>query len=143
MAFRQVGIVKALGNSITKTDYSFLDESANGKQYQYRVQAVNLDKESAYSEIKSISLKCDSKDIKLYPNPTLNETNILIKSNNDEYYKIKVFDIYGNMIYENAMAVNNETKIISINTSNWATGNYVMIANNGKESKIVKFAKTN
>lgn len=65
MAFRQVGIVKALGNSITKTDHPFLDESANGKQYQYRVQAVNLDKESAYSEIKSISLKCDSKDIKL------------------------------------------------------------------------------
>ncbi|MBK9480558.1 MAG: fibronectin type III domain-containing protein [Bacteroidetes bacterium] len=68
IAFQQVATVKALGNSSTKTDYSFLDESVNGKQYHYRVQAVNLGKETAYSEIKSISMKCDSKDIKVYPN---------------------------------------------------------------------------
>jgi len=143
IAFQQVATVKALGNSSTKTDYSFLDESVNGKQYHYRVQAVNLGKETAYSEIKSISMKCDSKDIKVYPNPALNETNILISSSVNESYQIKIYDIYGNLIYENAMAVNNETKIISINTSNWATGNYVMIANNKKESKILKFAKVN
>ena len=88
-------------------------------------------------------MKCDSKDIKVYPNPALNETNILIRSSVNESYQIKIYDIYGNLIYENAMAVNNETKIISINTSNWATGNYVMIANNKKESKILKFAKVN
>ncbi|MBK9480557.1 MAG: T9SS type A sorting domain-containing protein [Bacteroidetes bacterium] len=73
----------------------------------------------------------------------MNETNILISSSVNESYQIKIYDIYGNLIYENAMAVNNETKIISINTSNWATGNYVMIANNKKESKILKFAKVN
>ena len=88
-------------------------------------------------------MKCDSKDIKVYPNPALNETNILISSSVNESYQIKIYDIYGNLIYENAMAVNNETKIISINTSNWAIGNYVMIANNKKESKILKFAKVN
>ena len=86
-------------------------------------------------------LSCDIKDVKMYPNPAGKETNVLVKSNRQENYQLKVLDIYGNTVYENAFSINNETKIIRIQTADWATGNYTVIANNGKESKVLRLVK--
>ncbi|MBK7690721.1 MAG: immune inhibitor A [Bacteroidetes bacterium] len=141
MVFQQIGRVEALGNSSTKTDYSFLDQSANAKSYQYRIQVVSKDNQTAYSETKTMKLPCDIKDVLIYPNPAGNETNVMIKSNHQENYQLKVIDIYGKTVYENAFNINKETKIIRIPTANWATGNYTMIVNNGKESKVLRFVK--
>lgn len=141
--FESIGMVKSIANSNSKTDYSFTDESTHGGQYQYRIKAVSKDRNEIYTESKSISLTCDAKEIKVYPIPAMSETNVLIRSDADEMYSIKILDIYGNIIYENLVEINKETKIIKVNTSNWPAGNFTMIANNGKESKVIRFAKAN
>jgi hypothetical protein len=136
--FEKAGIVNAHGS---QDGYEFLDASTNGNHYQYRVKAVNLAREEILSNTQSITLACEAQDIKVYPNPATDETHILLKSANKQLFQIKITDIFGNKIYQQSVVVQNESKLIDINSSEWATGQYMVIVHNGKENKVLRLVK--
>ena len=95
--------LKTIPNS-NKIHYSANDENPYSGISYYRLKQINSNKESSYSEIRSVKLI--SKDIRIYPNPT--SDIITIKGVNNE-----VIEIY-NALGQN---VSNLTKILEKNTS--------------------------
>ncbi len=139
--YENIGIVQSAGNSTSGTHYEFLDQSTNGSHYTYRVRAIDLNKKETLSDTKGIALSCAIKEMKVYPNPSVNETNILLKSDKKESYRVRITDIYGKVMYEKAIDVNKDSKTVKVYTGGWAAGSYNVIVNNGKDIKVVRLTK--
>ena len=85
----------------------------------------------------SIQDYSDSKPISIYPNPTKNEINIVLRKNED--FNISIFDISGKII-SNTYESTSETGIVSIDVSNLVSGIYIIEAK-GKNIYRAKFVK--
>ena len=69
-------------------------------------------------------------NIKLYPNPASDLTNVLFNAKGDANYKISVYDISGRMLIEQTTGkVMEGQQLISINTANLNSGVYFVTVN--------------
>jgi hypothetical protein len=74
----------------------------------------------------------------VYPNPTLNKTNIKIQSTVSQHYKIKMLDLVGRVIQDNILdeQLNVGEHSIKLDMSNIANGQYILeiLSDKGKKS---------
>jgi hypothetical protein len=108
----------------------------------YRIEQVDIDNKMSYS--KSIELiNYNSGGITIYPNPALNEVNVVLNNINlDVKTNIEITDIYGKVI-EKVSAINNSNNNkLKINISSLTKGIYfIKIYQNGKEVLVNKLVK--
>ena len=83
----QLGIVSAIGESTTLQEYDFLDDKLplnarnNHKIFYYRLNMVDNDGKSDYSDVRSVRFDLDGEaDFLVYPNPSYNEIYVNLSS---------------------------------------------------------------
>ncbi len=76
-----------------------------------------------------------SNELKIYPNPTDKQLNII--SDNGIIKKISIYNILGELVYQKDV----DSKNIEIDVKNYSIGTYVLEINMGKEIEIRKFIK--
>jgi hypothetical protein len=58
-------------------------------------------------------------------------------------YEIKMIDAVGKSVFNSAVDVNNETKLVTIPVEHLASGIYSIIVSDGQnEAKVIRFQKT-
>ena len=82
-SWSQLGTVEATGESTTVQEYSFLDDKlplnarTDHKTFYYRLNMVDNDGQSEYSEVRSVRFDMDGEgDFLVYPNPSINEVYV-------------------------------------------------------------------
>jgi subtilisin family serine protease len=125
--FETIGFVEGHGNSNTQNNYSFIDNSAEGKNLNYRLKQINTDGSFEYSNIVEISLN------KVYkysmeqnnPNPFNPSTAINYTIPTDSKVKIEIFNSLGQKVTE-LLNKNQATGKHSVtwNAINFSSGTY-------------------
>jgi len=77
------------------------------------------------------TLNGEAIDFKAYRNPAQNAFNLEVREQKEQERTVMVYDIYGQLIYENKI-----TKHLSIQTSEWASGMYI-VSIDGASLKMV------
>ncbi len=119
-----------------------------GVQYPYTFTAVGINKYFCGVHGNSMSGTITVREvlgvednslnkISLYPNPASSTLNLVL-SKNMQTGEIGVFDILGKKIYSEEFESNNN---ISIDISNWSSGNYFLKVVSGENSQTQRFIK--
>ena len=98
--FSTVGTVAALGNTVSEINYSWIDITATGQTYFYRIKAVDREGKFSYSSIIRIDLNRTGSGISIYPNPVTSghisfQSGDLQKGN----YTVIVYNSNGQRVY--------------------------------------------
>jgi Leucine-rich repeat (LRR) protein len=141
--FTNIGKVTAAGNSSGTGNYHYTDDLSSliGQitSVFYRLQEVDENGNSTYSNIVNLQLNTPVSTFTIYPNPVKDVLNISLGSNSGNAL-ITVFDINGHRLLKQPQTVVTNSNI-SINASNFATGIYfIQISINGStlQQKFVK-----
>jgi hypothetical protein len=96
--YKNIGSVKAAGNSLQKRDYSFIHENpAPGTNY-YRLKMNDLDGSFEYSNTRLVEFENNGgiKDIRIFPNPTQGPVNLELAA--DKNYEIELWTLTGQLV---------------------------------------------
>jgi hypothetical protein len=141
--FKQAAIVFAPENSSSENNYNYKDNLLNipDKAIYYRIQMVDVNGSSSYSETRTVRLTEENKlQISTFPNPSTNELRVMIPEKWQE--KMVTYEIYnasGVLMYryQNKHAA----QVQQLNVQHLNSGNYVVKARNGLSSINSKFIK--
>jgi hypothetical protein len=127
--------IKGAGNSKQTKYYQFIDSSPNQGINYYRLKQTDLDGQYKYSE--TISVNCNNKSNQwsnIYPNPGQKE--LYIETIDPNYVKqtYKIYDSKCQLISEGIL----EQKV-NIQTTEFSSGIYLILLENGESFKWVKF----
>ena len=140
--FDEIGLVKAVGNSNIRNNYTFEDIKPGTYNY-YRIKQVDVDGRFSYSNITSITTNVkenlinsieSNRNIKIFPVPTKDLLNI------DQLDGIKlsytILDIYGIELLVGVTEIKESRSIIKV--SNLPNGIYFLVCetDNGQLNKI-------
>jgi len=124
--FKQIGSIDSkagFGNSTAKLDYKFFDsESRIGTNY-YRLEQVDIDGTSSYSELIKV-IWTESRNISMYPNPVIDELHIDLNSINATQVEVKLVDLSGRIIKNNLTRTQSGLNQIRLNVKEIPTGVY-------------------
>ena len=142
--FEMIGTKTAVGMSQVPQTYTYTDKNVAKGNTEYRLRIVDIDGKFEYSVIRNVNISCTAiSDIKLYPNPSSTTTTVSISSPDELMYEIKMIDAVGKSVFNSAVDVNNETKLVTIPVEHLASGIYSIIVSDGQnEAKVIRFQKT-
>lgn len=142
--YTEVGMVFAVGNSKTNSNYNFTDElnsAASGIIY-YRLRIVDMDGRIENSMVRLIRSgeQKETASIAAYPNPVMNELRVTLPATWQE--KQVTIDIYNNngQMVKRTVA-NKASQTETLNVSDMRTGLYVVKVSNGTEVAVQRIAK--
>jgi hypothetical protein len=128
-SFTSIGFV----NASSANAYSFTDTRCYDRNNYYRLKMIDIDGQYTYS--KTIKLVNTAKaEITIFPNPVLNELNIICSIPN---YTYTILDIYGHEIIKGQ----SNSSSVEIPSSSLAKGIYVVQIETATERKMIKFVK--
>lgn len=128
--FEIIGKLKGGGNSNKVLNYSFMTLPGT---FYYRLKQTDFNGVFKYS--KFIYVNCqthESLSIKVYPNPGTNELT-LEKVTDKDVINFEIINVLGIMVYKGSLT----TKTV-LNTTDFATGVYLIKLENGKIYKWIK-----
>ena len=138
--FREVGKIKAAGNSHINRQYQYTDVSFEKGINYYRLRIVDNDNFSKYSEIKTVN-NAGAVNFDIYPNPVLNSMQINIASEKTGNGKIIITNVSGQTIYTDKVQVSQGMNSISINVNKFPSGAYVLKVQLNGDNYVKKFNK--
>lgn len=130
--FTKITTVNPIGNTSSLNSYNYLDFNSYNPITYYRLKMVDLDYTYEYSSI--ISIENGSNEVQtlvVYPNPAANELfiKLVVPSEKDALVEIK--DIYGRVVYEQKINLNQGVDNNYVNTTNFASGTYIVTITSG------------
>lgn len=134
--FTTVGVVKA-NNRSSINNYSYPDNIAglSAETLYYRLQEVDIDTRSQYSEIVAIKMDNTKTGISIYPNPARSYANIISDKPEDlNGAVLTIVDMAGKVTLKQTLSANNQQQI---NISALAKGMYIVhiLKTSGVETK--------
>jgi len=141
--FKQAAIVFAPENSSSENNYNYKDNLLNipDKAIYYRLQMVDADGSSSYSETRMVRLTDENiLQISTFPNPTTNELHVMIPDIwQNKMVTYEIYNATGVLMfrYQNKQA----GQVQQLKVQHLNRGNYVIKASNGLNSIISKFIK--
>jgi hypothetical protein len=136
--FKNIGTLKAAGNTRTVTNYELYDSHPlNGINY-YRLKQVDTDDKFNYSGMVAFSFDYDL-DFTLFPNPsgTDKPVYITIGKSHSTFVEVTVYDITGNLIASQQLTSSPETPV-KLGTTGLAKGIYMIRLVTGTGSLVKK-----
>lgn len=143
--FSEIASVKAIGNSNSVTNYSYIDKDILSKNYStvfYKLIEIDNNGEITFSELISTQQSLKNNPFELYPNPAKQFLNIKFSSQTNTNFHVSIFNSNGicciekeiNDVIENAFQ-------ITINSL--AEGIYILKTENKTTGEITiqKFTK--
>lgn len=103
-----IGSVKGNGTVTTTSHYHFTDEVSllSSRTIYYRIQQIDFNGKSDYSNIRSVVLSKTTESIVLYPNPVTNTLNI--NHSFAQGLDIVIQNLNGKVVFEKQHAASNE-----------------------------------
>jgi len=130
--FHKIATVNPIGNVSSSNDYNYLDFSPFSPITYYRLKMVDLDYTFEYSNIISIENGINKTGtLVVYPNPASNELYIKLSVPNEKSVTIDIKDILGRVIYKQEIDLTQSINNNYINTTNFASGTYIVSINAG------------
>jgi hypothetical protein len=141
VAFKTIGTVKAVGNSVDEQKYTLTDEATLSGINYYRLKAVDIDGKFKYSVVQSLLF---SKPItaKAFPNPMKDELSVEIDvdRNAGEVF-IELFDAVGKQVYQQKIQADKDNLNLTVPTSDLPVGAYLIRLKSASETWQQKITK--
>jgi hypothetical protein len=98
------------------------------------------DTSKAKKKVNTVNFNFDSK---VFPNPAMNQTNLVVDVKQDDYYKITLIDLNGNVLEEiyNDILFEGEHRY-NINLNDYSNGYYLIYIQTKKYQESLKILKT-
>ena len=140
--FQTIGSLQGKGNSTTLQNYQFIDKAPFMGQNYYRLQQVDFDEKTTYSDIKSTNFTTVASNITIFPNPVRESLQINI-SNMKEETNIKVYDLFGSLLFEKKIdRIELESnQNFTLDISKLAAGTYLVRIESSSQVSINKLIK--
>lgn len=127
-SFRSIGRIKSQGESDTLRYYEEYDEEPLIGISYYRLKQVDFNGKTTHSEIAQVEIKNQAADkIKMYPNPVIYDTNLVLNSIETYTAQINIVDNTGRIIKRIPIQVNKGFNKFNIDLQALATGTYHLI----------------
>jgi len=123
--FTNIGFVNGNGTTNVPHNYSFTDNFVLQPMNYYRLQQMDNDGHTAYSNTITIAKNNISNTVLVQQNPFVSKLNLIIGGTLSGNVEIRIFDIAGRQVYATNQPAQN---IISINGANWPAGTYIATA---------------
>ena len=134
--FTTIGTVAAQGNSTATTYYTFDDENPFEGENYYRLELVETNGESTYSNTILLSLLDDELGYSFYPNPTQDVVNYQYEATQKEELQIEILDVLGKRLSVKEVTSSIGTNTIPVDLSEFPTGTYVVRVYNNQQSGV-------
>ncbi|MGR6087650.1 MAG: hypothetical protein ACU4F9_05725 [Arcticibacter sp.] len=100
-SFGQIGWIPGHGNTNTQHDYLLEDwEVEKNKTYYYRLNQMDFDGTSSYSDVVSARLSGQGVQVSAWPNPFNSSTNLIINLQQDAFVEAWVINAIGQEVAE-------------------------------------------
>lgn len=135
--FTKIGTVAGSMNSNVSREYSLYDDfPQNGINY-YRLEQMDMDGKISDLGIRSVRFALSNEEIKIYPNPVLNEFNVQFPAG--AFEQLDISDNHGKIVQKITLNGSDYQKKLFLNAQ--PSGIYFLrLSGNGKEQirKVVK-----
>jgi hypothetical protein len=140
-SFTKIGSVKALGNSSTTTNYSFVDKlPVDGTGY-YRLKMVDLDGKFKYSKTIAVTVENDERPLVIYSNPFSDMIRMKVNVPRAQSLTITVSDMLGKTYINQEYHAQNGDNLVNLPSSISNHGVYVMRIYGESYDQTVKLQK--
>lgn len=141
--FIEIGRVAGNGTTTAITDYQFSDNQPFSPLSYYRLQQVDFDGKSSFSDIVSVVRKdVDSFDIISFgPNPNQGEMEVIISDIQSSSVDYIITNINGNILAQNSLTTIKGLNTFKVNMTDSPAGIYFISIVNGDLSRHLKFFK--
>lgn len=143
-SFENIGWIDGHGNSSVSNEYDFIDRNVEPNiVYYYRLMQLDFDNTIAYSNTISGELKSTEFDVfNITPNPTNINPLANIFATKDGVMSLKIFDILGKQIKDEAINLNKGTNKIEIDLTSLPAATYLVAFNLNNKNITKKILKT-
>lgn len=118
--------VAAAGNSDVVRNYQYVD--LNGGAAFYRIRQVDNDGRFVYTAVKGTNCKVGQFDVTLYPVPTRDKLNVVIKSDKAVRTDLQVVDVSGRIVNRTTTQVNKGNNNFVLNLEHLPAGQYMLVS---------------
>ena len=142
--FDEIGRVTGSGTTRVRMGYEFTDNQPLSPLIYYRLQQVDFDGKSSFSDIISVTRKeVESFDIISFgPNPNYGEMEVVISDIENSSVDYFVTNINGNILAQNKLTTIKGLNTFEVNLTDFPAGIYfISIVKGDKSSKHLKFFK--
>ena len=125
--FENIGTIPGAGNSNSILKYSYMDNTiiSSSPVIYYRLKQTDFNGKFSYSEIIRVTNGEETAStFKVYPNPFTNNINWEFATVQGKKYTIKMYDIYGQVVY--STYIENATMGTIIPNTNLPHGIYIL-----------------
>ena len=122
-----VGSIEAAGISVSEKAYQQVD--LNGGNAFYRIRQVDKDGAFVYTAIERANCAVKNISSLIYPVPTSDVLNVVIKSDKAIRTQLQVFDMHGKLVKTQDLNILNGNNNFRINLSGLAAGDYIIRSN--------------
>lgn len=119
-----VGVTAAAGNTDSKTEYSFSDNSIIGSSEQilYRLKMIDKDGRHTYSGILRVFINCKTTQVFLYPNPVQDGRLYIALTGESQYTEATLQSLSGQVLLKTKITAGTN----AVNVSTVASGLYIL-----------------
>ncbi len=120
-------IVNGRGDSNSLRSYSLLDEEPLLGTSFYRLKSVDFTEAFSYSPIRSVNIREKViSHFKVYPNPAVFDTNIVLTSEVAAVAELQLFTLDGKLMHSQDMTITEGFNKFPMDVSNFPSGNYLL-----------------
>ncbi len=140
-----IGWVEGHDNATTQHDYSFNDYNVEPNvRYYYRLKQLDNDGDYEYTTIVSEMISTQStfavKDF--IPNPTMNNTSLIVSSSEEQVIEVKFYDIIGQVVSSSEHSLHKGGNQITFSLEHLSAGTYTAIVTSNNEVYSKKLVVT-
>lgn len=129
--WKSIGEINAIANT---TQYYYADDNITQPITYYRIKAILKDGNSIVSAVMKAKQNADKPDIIVFPNPAKERIYLSLHRIQSGKYNIRLVDINGKLMMQKNLQVQGAFVQESINVSECAGGNYMIIIQNETNS---------
>ncbi len=144
ISFSPIGDVDAVGNTNSRTNYSFTDNQAanRGLILYYRLRIYDNDGSYKYSQIIPVTFADIAGKVSVIPNPVQHTTTVAITAVTDGKIQLRVVDNMGRTVLSTSAGVRKGGgNTITLDMSRWAAGTYYMVVTGAGVDQQIKLQK--
>lgn len=140
ISFMAIDNVKGAGTSLSKQQYTFLDNSPNAGINYYRIKQVDFDGRSTLSKIEQVNVGSFANTFVVYPNPTGSFIQMSIRSA-DAMLILKISSIDGRLVLEDKGTLDQLNERLKRHSATFGAGMYFVSIMSGNSTWTQKYTK--
>ncbi len=140
-AWTKIGSVKAVGNSSTASNYSYIDRlPVDGTGY-YKLKMVDLDGKFKYSKTVAVTVETDSRPLVIYSNPFSDMIRLKINVSRGQNLTMTVSDMLGKTYINQIYHAQSGDNLVNLPSSISSHGVYILRIYGESYDQTVKLQK--